>query len=152
MFALLVPAGIVYAQDESVPTVESVAVTSDPGDDGGYAIGDVIEIGVTFSERVLAIDSPQITLDIGGDPKTAAYSGAGTRQLLFSYTVEEGVEDTDGFEIPANSLTRNGGHILSLAHSTTAALGHHGIPGRRWAPGGRHSPGGTGHPPGGAIR
>ena len=124
MSALLVPAGIVYAQDESVPVVESVAVTSDPGADGAYAIGDVIEIGLTFSETVRATGSPQITLDIGGDPKTAAYSGAGTRQLLFSYTVEEGVEDTDGFEIPADSLTRNGGTILSADDSTDADLDH----------------------------
>ena len=122
MFAFLVVGGVAYAQGP--PVVESVGVTSDPGDDGGYGIGDAIEIGVTFSEEVRASGSPQIVLDIGGDRKMAVYSGTGTRQLLFSYTVEEGVEDADGFEVVANSLDRNGGTIQSTDDSTGAALGH----------------------------
>ena len=125
LFAVVVVAGVAYAQDQpTVPVVETVAVTSDPGDDGGYAIGDVIEIGLTFSEEIRATGNPQITLDIGGAPKTATYSGAGTRQLLFSYTVKEGVEDTDGFGVVADSLDRNGGTIQSVDDSTGAALGH----------------------------
>ena len=83
VFAVVVVAGVAYAQDEpTVPVVETVAVTSDPGDDGGYAIGDVIEIGLTFSEEIRATENlHQITLDVGGDRKVAVYSGAGTRQL-----------------------------------------------------------------------
>ena len=125
MFALLFSAGASYSQGQSTgPVVESVAVTSDPGDDGGYGIGDVIEIGVTFSRDVRVTESPGIGLSIGGEPKVADYSGAGTRQLLFSYRVEVGDEDTDGFEITADSLTRNGGTIQSVDDSTDAALGH----------------------------
>ena len=49
MLALLVSAGVAYAQGTpTVPTIESVAVTSDPGEDGGYDIGDEIQARVTF--------------------------------------------------------------------------------------------------------
>ena len=40
------------------PTVTGVAVVSDPGDDDTYRLGDVIEVGLTFSEAVDATGSP----------------------------------------------------------------------------------------------
>ena len=65
--ALLVSAGVAHAQGTpTVPTIESVAVTSDPGGDGGYAIGDEIQVGLTFSEAVTVTGAPQLTLDVGG--------------------------------------------------------------------------------------
>ena len=67
MLALLVSAGVAYAQGTpTVPTIESVAVTSDPGEDGGYAIDDEIQVGLTFSEAVTVTGVPQLTLDVGG--------------------------------------------------------------------------------------
>ena len=127
MLALLVSAGVAYAQGTpTVPTIESVAVTSDPGEDGGYAIGDEIQVGLTFSEAVTVTDFPQLTLDVGGQNRTAAYSeGSGATQLLFSYTVAAGDEDTDGIAVVANSLALNGGAIQ--AGSVNAALTHAGL-------------------------
>ena len=124
MLALLVPAGVAYAQGTpTVPTIESVAVTSDPGVDGGYAIGDEIQVGLTFSEAVTVTGAPQLTLDVGGRNRTAEYSeGSTTTQLLFTYTVASGDEDTDGIAVVANSLALNGGAIR--AGSTNAALTH----------------------------
>ena len=124
MLALLVSAGIAYAQGTpTVPTIESVAVTSDPGVDGGYAIGDEIQVGLTFSEAVTVSGAPQLTLDVGGRNRTAEYSeGSTTTQLLFTYTVASGDEDTDGIAVVANSLALNGGAIR--AGSTNAALTH----------------------------
>ena len=79
MLALLVTAGVAYAQDTpTVPAIESVAVTSDPGEDGGYAIGDEIQVGLTFSEAVTVPGAPQLTLDVGGRTRTAEYSGGTT--------------------------------------------------------------------------
>ena len=47
MLALLVSAGVAYAQGTpTVPTIESVTVTSEAGEDGGYAIGDEIQVGL----------------------------------------------------------------------------------------------------------
>ena len=124
MLALLVSAGVAYAQGTpTVPTIESVAVTSDPGEDGGYAIGDEIQVGLTFSEAVTVTGAPQITLNVGGQNRTAAYSeGSGNAQLVFSYTVAAGDEDTDGIAVVANSLALNDGTIR--AGATDATLTH----------------------------
>ena len=127
MLALLVSAGIAYGQGTpTVPTIESVAVTSDPGEDGGYAIDDEIQVGLTFSEAVTATGVPQLTLDVGGQNRTAAYSeGSGNAQLVFSYTVATGDEDTDGIAVVGNSLALNGGAIR--AGATNATLTHAGL-------------------------
>ena len=127
MLAPLVSAGVAYAQGTpTVPTIESVAVTSDPGEDGGYAIGDEIQVGLTFSEAVTVTGAPQLTLDVGGRSRTAEYSeGSTTTRLLFTYTVPSGDEDTDGIAVVANSLALNGGAIR--AGSTNAALTHAGL-------------------------
>ena len=127
MLALLVSAGVAHAQGTpTVPTIESVAVTSDPGEDGGYAIGDEIQVGLTFSEAVTVTGIPQLTLDVGGQNRTAEYSGgSATTQLLFTYTVLSGDEDADGIAVVANSLALNGGAIQ--AGSANAALTHAGL-------------------------
>ena len=127
MLALLVSAGVAQAQGTpTVPTIESVAVTSDPGEDGGYAIGDEIQVGLTFSEAVTVTGIPQLTLDVGGRSRTAEYSeGSATTRLLFTYTVASGDEDTDGIAVVANSLALNGGAIR--AGSTNAVLTHAGL-------------------------
>ena len=127
MLALLVSAGVTYAQGTpTVPTIESVAVTSDPGEDGGYAIDDEIQVGLTFSEAVTVTGVPQLTLDVGGQNRTAAYSeGSATTQLVFSYTVATGDEDTDGIAVVADSLALNGGAIR--AGATNATLTHAGL-------------------------
>ena len=125
MVALLVSSGVAYAQGTpTVPTIESVAVTSDPGENGGYAIGDEIQVGLTFSEAVTVTGAPQLNLDVGGRTRTAEYS-EGTTQLLFTYTVSTGDEDADGIAVIANSLALNGGAIR--AGSTNAALTHPGL-------------------------
>ena len=125
--ALLVSAGVAHAQGTpTVPTIESVALTSDPGEDGGYAIGDEIQVGLTFSEAVTVTGAPQLTLDVGGRNRTAEYSeGSTTTQLLFTYTVSSGDEDTDGIAVVANSLALNGGAIR--AGSANATLAHVGL-------------------------
>ena len=124
MLALLVSAGVAHAQGTpTVPTIESVAVTSDPGEDGGYAIGDEIQVGLTFSEAVTVTGIPQLTLDVGGQNRTAEYSEDSTpTQLLFTYTIPSGDEDTDGIAVVANSLALNSGAIR--AGSANATLTH----------------------------
>ena len=132
MLALLVTAGVAHAQGTpTVPTIESGAVTSDPGEDGGYAIGDEIQVGLTFSEAVTVTGIPQLTLDVGGQNRTAEYSeGSTPTQLLFTYTVPSGDEDTDGIAVVANSLALNGGAIragatnATLTHAALQANGH----------------------------
>ena len=115
------------AQAQSItPAVTGVAVASDPGSDGGYAVGDSIEVQLTFSAAVTITGTPQITLDVGGENRLAGFSsGSGSTELIFTYTVAVGDEDTDGLAVTANSLALNGGTIM--AGTTSASLTHTGL-------------------------
>ena len=116
---------VVHAQT-TTPTVSTVAITSNPGSDNTYAVGDAITVSVTFSEAVTVTGTPRVTLDIGGQPRYAKYTGAGsaTGQILFGYTVLIGDGDTDGVALQANSLALNGGMIQTTDDSTGATLTH----------------------------
>ena len=125
LVVLLASVSVAHAQ-ATTATVTAVAITSGPGTDNTYALGDTITVSLTFSEAVAVTGSPYVTLDIGGQPRNAAYSSAGaaTGQILFGYTVRLGDRDTDGITVLANSLTLNGGAIQSADDSAGASLDH----------------------------
>ena len=55
--------------DTTPPEVNSLEITSSSGSDGTYAIGDEIEVTVTFSETVKVTGTPQLRLRVGSqDP------------------------------------------------------------------------------------
>ena len=115
---------VAHAQT-TAPTVSTVAVTSNPGTDDTYALGDTIEVGLTFSEAVTATGAPYLLIDVGGTKRRADYnSGTGATQLKFQYTVLAGDDDDDGIAVVANSLTLNGGSIVATDDSTAATLDH----------------------------
>ena len=102
----------------AAPAVSSVDVTSEPGDDDTYAIGDTIQVTVTFDQAVTVTGAPRIKLRVGGGDavhqKWAGYtSGSGNEALLFAYTVEAGDFDDNGIYIAADELELNGGTIQS---------------------------------------
>ena len=111
------------------PELESLEVLDLPQDDDGYAIGDEIRIGATFSERVWVSGGPVLYLQVGDDPRAMTYypltgtDGSGTLEYLpsteitFVYVVEEGDEDTDGLSIPENALNRMGTVIDDVARN-----------------------------------
>ena len=133
------------AENRAGPTISSVAVSSDTGgadsvgdDDGVYAIDDAIEITVTFDRAVTVTGAPVLELDIGGEAKPATYANSTGNEVVFSYTVDEGDEDTDGIAIGANKLTLDGGTIqdasgndANLAHESLAAQSGHLVDGVR---------------------
>ena len=116
---------VTYAQG-TAPTVSTVAITSNPGTDNSYATADVITVGVTFTEAVTVTGTPRITLDIGGQPRYAAYSGDGSSAAAqaFSYAALVSDTDTDGVSVLANSLALNGGTIQATDDSANATLTH----------------------------
>ena len=122
MVLLLGVVSVVHAE----ATVSTVAITSNPGADNNYATGDTITVALTFSEAVTVAGTPYVVLDIGGQPRHAAYSGDGSSMAgqPFSYTVLVGDKDTDGVSLQANSLTLNGGAIQTTSDSTDATLTH----------------------------
>ena len=112
-----------YIVDGVPATVRSVAITSNPGSDNTYGVGDTIEVTATFSESVRVprwigsggvVRMPWLELTIGGQAKTAkthereSITGAA---VAFSYTVQDGDNDANGIYIGANKLTLNGGSI-----------------------------------------
>ena len=125
--------------DTIAPTVSSVAITSDPGEDGTYTALDVIQVTVTFSENVTVTETPQLELDVGGTARTAVYTSSGSganlealtsstdrAALVFRYTVLQSDCDEDGIAIGANKLTLNGGTIRDGA-GNDAVLTHDAV-------------------------
>ena len=117
----------------------AVAVSSSAGTDSTYAIGDVIALTATFAEAMTVTGTPRIALTVGAATRHAAYaSGSGTAELVFSYTVAAGDEDTDGIAVGANALALNGGTIEDassstpvLTHAAVAASTDHTVDGVR---------------------
>ena len=105
-----------FIVDAVAPTVSSIAITSDPGDDDTYAAGDKVEVTVTFSENMNIykdIDcssdvvhcKAELELDIGGTARTAAYQSHDGAEAVYAYTVQSGDTDANGISIGANKLT-----------------------------------------------
>ena len=140
------PSPVSAQADNTAPTVSSLAITSDTGDDdtnfdddGVYGIGDSIKVTVTFSESVSVTGTPQLELDIGdGTGDAAEYESVAGSAVVFSYTVAEGDLDDDGVAIGANKLTLNSGSIkdaadnaANLSHDALSAQTGHKVDGVR---------------------
>ena len=120
-----------------VPWVSDVAITSDPGDDDTYALGNTIQVTATFSEAV-NVDTAggmprlKIKMDPSYGEKWANYAGgSGTTTLMFAYTVVEANHSTQGVAVLGNTLELNGSAIRSAtataatdAHLQYGGLGH----------------------------
>ena len=109
-----------------------VAVTSEPGADATYALGETVEVTVRFSEAVDVTGAPGLAIDM--DPaswgeKRAAYArGSGTAALVFAHAVAEPNFSPRGIAVLADTLALNGGTIRSASSGAAAALAHTGLP------------------------
>ena len=111
----------------TTPTVSSVAITSDPGMDNTYATGDTITVSLTFSEAVTVTGTPNVVVDIGGQPRNFKYSGDGSQRgaaALQLHRTLVGDRDADGVSLLVNSLALNGGAIQATDDSTNGTLTH----------------------------
>ena len=112
--------------DTVPPSVESIAITSQPADGSGYMAGESITAEVSFSEEVTFRGSVLLEFDIGGAPSYAppvsASQGSYGKSLVFQYRVEEGDTDGDGIVIEANKLSAIGGVFDSAGNA--ADLSH----------------------------
>ncbi|MGE4242410.1 Ig-like domain-containing protein [Ramlibacter sp.] len=111
--------------DSTVPTVTNVAITSATGAQANTLnAGDKVSVTVTMSEATTVTGNPQLTLDVGGQSRIAAYaSGSGTTSLVFEYTIAAGDTDANGISIGGNALAANGGTLKDGA-GNDLALGH----------------------------
>ena len=121
------------AGDTTAPSVRTMAITSRPGTGSTYAVGEEIEVTVTFSETVVVTGMPRLRLNVGGVNRTAAYRSGTGAALRFSYPVADGESDADGVSIEANSLTgtiRDGANNNALlTHDGVAANAGHKVDG-----------------------
>ena len=108
------------------PTITGVAITSDPGDDDTYGLGDSISVSVTFSEFVGVRGTPQIELNVGGEARAADFHPPAGATLVFTYVVAGGDMDSDGIAIGANKLTLNDGLIRNSV-ANPAVLTHDAV-------------------------
>ena len=108
------------ATPDAPPAVTMFAITSDPGADETYAIGDDIEFTLTYDKN-LSLGGTDTTKSPGyityqtewaeDDPFTdhpstkACVIGTDTTTLVCTDTVDEGEYDTDGIAVLANALT-----------------------------------------------
>ena len=114
--------------DTTAPAVSSLAINSNPGTDGTYAIGDGIEVTVRFDETVEVEGPTQLRLKVGSRSRTVSYlRGTGTAELVFGYEVVLGDEDTDGVSVDAGRVALNGGTLTDEA-GNPAALDHETLP------------------------
>ena len=109
----------------SPPVVNSIFFDS-PAKGDTYELGETIELVVEFHRAVTVTDNPQVALTIGTQTRQAAYSRSwgGDRMVHFSYAVQEGDRDEDGFSVAANALALNGGTIKAADGTTDADLTH----------------------------
>ena len=115
----------------TAPAVTGMEVTSEPGADATYALGETVEVTVRFSEAVAVTGAPGLAIDMDaahwGEKRAAYASGSGTASLLFAHEVVEPNLSTRGIAVLANTLALHGGSIRS-ASGADAALAHAGLP------------------------
>ena len=130
-----------FKVDGVPPTVSSIAITSDPGEDNTYHIYDKIGFTVTFSETVRIRQGvheepgrrypvpPELEVNIGGVARAAKYRGHTGATAEFTYSVRAGDTDEDGISIDANKLTLSGGKITDnhYLYPSDADLRHESV-------------------------
>ena len=102
--------------DTGAPSITNVAFTSRPLFAGQYQPGEVIEITLTADERVKADvgNSPFVLMRVTDDYPRATYdatrsAAAGPNRLVFTWMVQDGYDDDDGFLIAPDYFRNTGG-------------------------------------------
>ena len=114
----------------SPPGIQGLAITTAPQDPRGYALGEAIGIGITFSETVVVAGSPRLSLKIGQETRHAGWDADGSAGAVvsFRYEVALGDRDEDGISIEAGALDLADGSIRSAAGlDADVNIGQHAI-------------------------
>ena len=89
--------------------VDNITVTSSPGSDDHYTVGETITIQLDMGRfAVESFDNTRVKIDIGGQTRTASLRSSDNRRGMgtphFDYRVQREDEDLDGISIPANPI------------------------------------------------
>ncbi|MGB9989430.1 DUF4347 domain-containing protein [Massilia sp. SM-13] len=97
--------------DGTVPSV--TGTISAPGNDT-YVVGETLDFTVTFDENITrAGTASTLGLTVGGTARNAVITATTANSITYSYTVQNGDNDTDGIAVTGISL--NGGTIRDSA-------------------------------------
>ena len=108
------------------PFIVAMSITSDPGTDQTYGLGDTIMWETTWSIPVTVSGSPNLKVNIGDRVDDAAYAdGSRTNTLAFEYEVQAGDDDSDG--VSAAFADIEGGSLTSTARSSVTAYRSYGL-------------------------
>ncbi len=114
--------------DGQGPSITSLRMTSDPGEQATYGQGAVIRISVVYDEPVLVEGTPELPIMLGDTLRQAIYeSGSGGTELVFAYTVQESDRDDDGVSVPAGLLAQPAGASVADRSGNPAVGGHNGL-------------------------
>ena len=98
--------------DHIAPTITTVEFITGAGSDSTFAIDDVVIARVKFSEVVGVSGGPTLSVVVGADTVEARYQPADHNSLVnysdthkFAFQVSEGLSDSLGISIIANSLS-----------------------------------------------
>ena len=112
----------------ATPLVVSRRVTSRPVAPSWYGPGEKIEFTVEFSLPVTVSGDPELEFNVttpAGGERATYESGSGTTELVFSYTVGTGDDDSDGIWWGADSLLLDGGDSITGVYNSVAAVLDH---------------------------
>jgi hypothetical protein len=106
--------------------IQSIAITSTPGPDNTYTVGDTIEFTVTMKagKTVDITGAPTLTFKIGTTDVTGTLlaTGNGLSTFKFAHVVTVGENDANGISVASNAIALNGGHIYSAGTTTEAKI------------------------------
>ena len=96
---------------DAIPTITQVSLGS-PRDRGDtFGRGEPLLVRVQFSELVDVTGAPQLTIQVGTQARQADLHRRLGTSLLFEYIVQSSDVDADGYSVPADALSLNGGSI-----------------------------------------
>ena len=103
---------------------QSAIVTALPYAGSTYDAGEYIYPMVVFDRPVDVTGSPQLSLTIGNNTRTATYTRTNSSRtiLFFKYLVQSSDRDDDGISFPANALSLNGGAITTRSNRLPANI------------------------------
>ena len=113
---------------DAIPTITSVFQGTSPRGGDTIGRGEPILVGVRFSEPVDVTGAPQLTIQVGTQTRQADLHLRRGTALYFEYIVQSSDVDADGYSVPADALSLNGGSIrdadgndADLTHAAVAA-------------------------------
>ena len=116
---------------DALPTIERLT-TGRPRQGDTFGGGESISVTLHFSEPVYVTGAPQLAIQVGTQARQMDlhWWGGGSQPFLnFAYVVQPSDSDADGFSVPADALTLNGGSIKD-ADGNDADLTHDAVPDR----------------------